>query len=824
MENGILHVVHTALWQGPFWFKSWSVGTKIVSITYKSNAPYVVLIEGAPSSGELTLPVSTTFKTVYAVISRNAVANNALILYSQSASGEIYVKDFNVGDGTYAGIPDTSITVPLGTAGYPEIPDDPAGVTYLSNFASSVDGWAPIASSCILSYSDGKLILTGTGTLPHLNIYKSISSASGKTLKFRIPYDSDVINFSYYDGSTYVGVSPKHLGEWLYFDAIITTTYFRIIYASSLIAGTKTVPIEFIYIGTGAYLERMTESPAAWLGQYVDVAEEDSLDPSKYSWSKIQGDAAVSYSIDSGLAAFSKTRAGVLSPPSVMLSANKSTGGIIAAYAGRFIIAESTDGGVTWTNKYTSSANESSKAYTPTSGISALRVTLYEAGGTTNALSSLILCAVPDGSTAPLYWDALIAAPTANLAPDDYYFDNNTAANGGGVIRYRSASTWAQATSAWRLWATAWKVAMADAIKWCNANGGTIADVTAFVTAIIENAIIKNGIIDYLATSTQVSTALCADGVTPRMKIEWDKAILTALSRDKTQQIRFFDSIVRTIEGSYGVGLEGQSLTFRLASTLAEVASIKYNPSTKSLRSNKIESIVDFCGPSTRGSSSFLSYLNPGNGSAIYSYQFDFVTMIDDRILIAYIDKSTEGLYIVFFYPGTISFSSAIPIETSIRVKSIKTIIKQNGQCVILYSGTAWECHSIIVNSDGSITSEISLLGINIDYNKLGACPLSSNALLIATPNSSGGFSFAIRNSEGTWSPISTIGTEVFSSTELIAIDDSTVLCIVTTINGYLKEYTLNVSNLTWSGPVTISTVYVGIHQTGALKLETAKF
>lgn len=57
-----------------------------------------------------------------------------------------------------------------------------------------------------------------------------------------------------------------------------------------------------------------------------------------------------------------------------------------SAYSGRFKIEESTDGN-TFTTKYTSSANEASKSYTPSSSnVKVIRCTLYASGGTTNAL------------------------------------------------------------------------------------------------------------------------------------------------------------------------------------------------------------------------------------------------------------------------------------------------------------------------------------------------------------------------------------------------------------------------------------------------------
>lgn len=93
------------------------------------------------------------------------------------------------------------------------------------------------------------------------------------------------------------------------------------------------------------------------------------------------------------------TKTGALSPASVTISSyyRDGTNPVNTAYAGRFIIAESTNGS-TFANQYTSSANESSKTYTPSSAsIKALRVSLYAAGGTSTLLDQQTVNVVVDG-------------------------------------------------------------------------------------------------------------------------------------------------------------------------------------------------------------------------------------------------------------------------------------------------------------------------------------------------------------------------------------------------------------------------------------------
>lgn len=113
------------------------------------------------------------------------------------------------------------------------------------------------------------------------------------------------------------------------------------------------------------------------------------------------GQNATAYWVVSSAAAVSKSQAGVYTPTSLTFTGKSATG--IASpvdYAGRFIIAETTDGSA-WTDKYTSSANETSKTYTPSAGIQALRCRLYLAGGTSTLLDEEIIPIVVDGPTGP---------------------------------------------------------------------------------------------------------------------------------------------------------------------------------------------------------------------------------------------------------------------------------------------------------------------------------------------------------------------------------------------------------------------------------------
>jgi hypothetical protein len=111
------------------------------------------------------------------------------------------------------------------------------------------------------------------------------------------------------------------------------------------------------------------------------------------------GAAATAYWIERSVGAIGKSVAGVYTPATVTFNARSATGAAApAAYAGRFIVEQTTDG-TTWTTVYTSAANEASRTQTPAAGIKALRVTLYLAGGTVTQLDQEVVPVVVDGAT-----------------------------------------------------------------------------------------------------------------------------------------------------------------------------------------------------------------------------------------------------------------------------------------------------------------------------------------------------------------------------------------------------------------------------------------
>jgi photosystem II stability/assembly factor-like uncharacterized protein len=188
----------------------------------------------------------------------------------------------------------------------------------------------------------------------------------------------------------------------------------------------------------------------------------------------------------------SVSRAGVYFPASITVYAKAIDG---SSYYGRFIIATSPDASA-WTDRYTSSADEQTHAYTFTTGVY-IRVRLYEKGGIASLLREAIITVTEDVSATPLYWGPRTTAPSANFKEDDYYFDSRAAGSGGGILRYYDGDSWEEMTSAHALYFEAWNAAFDDMIAWSNVSGNT--EISA-VTAKIQNLIVNVAFIRYLKT------------------------------------------------------------------------------------------------------------------------------------------------------------------------------------------------------------------------------------------------------------------------------------------------------------------------------------
>ena len=114
----------------------------------------------------------------------------------------------------------------------------------------------------------------------------------------------------------------------------------------------------------------------------------------------VDGSDAVIYSIEPSTYVINIDKSGVYSPKNVIFSAYTKVGAELtkSVYEGRFVISESTDGTTFGSAVYTSTNNESTKTYTPSStSIRVIECKLYAAGGTTTLLDTQTVTITRDG-------------------------------------------------------------------------------------------------------------------------------------------------------------------------------------------------------------------------------------------------------------------------------------------------------------------------------------------------------------------------------------------------------------------------------------------
>jgi len=140
----------------------------------------------------------------------------------------------------------------------PEIPDDPAGVTYLQDAWATVDGWT--SGTSIVSVNNGWLVFTNDAIEQPIGS-KTISFSGGKTYRVKILCDlNDIIRFRatiasvstiIFDATVVAGVQ-KIVDMYIPAGAVTDISWGSINNPAAPV-GTK-VQFDWIYIGTDAYL------------------------------------------------------------------------------------------------------------------------------------------------------------------------------------------------------------------------------------------------------------------------------------------------------------------------------------------------------------------------------------------------------------------------------------------------------------------------------------------------------------------------------------------------------------------------------------------
>ena len=166
------------------------------------------------------------------------------------------------------------------------------------------------------------------------------------------------------------------------------------------------------------------------------------------------GAAATAYWLISDASVVQKSNSGsvVLTPSTLTFTGKSKTGTSAPAdYACRWIIAYSTDGS-TYTNSYTSSANEASKTFTVDASYKSIRVRMYLAGGTSTLLDEQIIPVVADGAVGTPGMDAVtfqiyssngyaLSTSTPNVTLQTFAYVGDVAITAGATYQWYKYST-----------------------------------------------------------------------------------------------------------------------------------------------------------------------------------------------------------------------------------------------------------------------------------------------------------------------------------------------------------------------------------------------
>ena len=328
-------------------------------------------------------------------------------------------------------------------------------------YANSADGKTGFdttigtGKSYIGQYTDN---IEGDSTNPSKYTWSLIKGADGKTLYTWLKYaDSPTSGMSDSPaGKTYMGIAVNKTS--------ITESSNYSDYTWSLIKGTDGISVkgdkgDTVYIwvkyADDAKGNGMSEYPDGkkYIGlAYNKTTATESNNASDYIWSLIQGEDAVLYEIEPSVAVIKKCTLDVcsitdesgnrivdeqgrflsgyfltdsLSPNKITFTAYKQVGSKTrATYACRFIIQESLNG-LSWSTKYTSSKDETSVSYTPsTLKLQQIKCVMYRAGGITEQLDSQTVPVIQDAEG----YDYVIQTFTDTFASVELKVDNNAKA------------------------------------------------------------------------------------------------------------------------------------------------------------------------------------------------------------------------------------------------------------------------------------------------------------------------------------------------------------------------------------------------------------
>ena len=277
------------------------------------------------------------------------------------------------------------------------------------------------------------------------------AGADGKTSYFHIRYSKNS------DGNPITTTPNTYIGTYVDFTQADSTdpsdyTWSRFEGAQGP-QGTQGIPgtngtngqtsylhIKYSNDGGASFTANSGETPGKYIGQYVDFVQNDSTNPSDYTWSLTQGADGRVYMLQTDAQVITQGQDDSFTPDPITFYAYYRDGQTAEniPYAGRFVIEETTDG-TSYVRRYTSQHDETSRMYSPSGpDVKNARCILYASGGTENALDMQGVAIVRDIDN--LTQEEVFNILTNNGASQGIYMqDGNLYINGtyikGGTIK-----------------------------------------------------------------------------------------------------------------------------------------------------------------------------------------------------------------------------------------------------------------------------------------------------------------------------------------------------------------------------------------------------
>lgn len=148
---------------------------------------------------------------------------------------------------------------------FPTYPDNVSGQTYFQHFdTATVDSWIAsltATNETVFATTSNLIIKATTDTVySYLQAYRAQAWTTAQTLIIKTEYDADISSIQYYNGTSFTSMTLVNDNDVNYFaeaSMVHGSTYsvltIRYNYASTAIAATKTIPIDYIYLGNGKY-------------------------------------------------------------------------------------------------------------------------------------------------------------------------------------------------------------------------------------------------------------------------------------------------------------------------------------------------------------------------------------------------------------------------------------------------------------------------------------------------------------------------------------------------------------------------------------------